>query len=68
MEIVLLILVFALLFAIIAFCATSTWAFGGAAIRKHLHQPRLRMLINTVLVLLLLYTAIELSGITALGG
>ena len=60
--------VFALLFAIIAFCATSTWAFCGAAIRQHLHQPRLRMLINTVLVLLLVYTAIELSGITSLAG
>ncbi len=59
---------FALLFAITAFCATSTWALCGAAIRQHLHQPRIRVLINTVLVLLLVYTAIELAGIASLMG
>ncbi len=60
--------VFSLLFALTAFCATSTWAIGGAAIRKHLHQPRVRVLVNAVLALLLLYTAIDLSGIASLVG
>ncbi|MDH3576034.1 MAG: LysE family transporter [Desulfobacterales bacterium] len=60
--------VFALLFALTAFCATSTWAIGGATIRKHLHQPRVRVLVNTVLALLLVYTAIDLSGIASLVG
>jgi len=60
--------VFALLFALTAFCATSTWAIGGAAIRKHLHQPRVRVLVNAVLALLLVYTAIDLSGIASLAG
>ncbi len=59
---------FALLFALTAFCATSTWALCGAAIRKHLHQPRVRAFVNAILVLLLVYTAIELSGITSFIG
>lgn len=64
----LLLTAFALLFALTAFCATSTWALCGAAIRKYLHQPKVRLLVNAVLVLLLVYTAIELSGITSLIG
>jgi len=62
----LLLTVSALLFALTAFWATSTWALGGSAIRKHLHQDRVRMLVNTILVLLLIYTAFDLSGITSL--
>ena len=58
----LLLSVFALLFALTAFCATSTWAIGGAAIRKHLHQPWVRLLVNAILVSLLVYCAIDLSG------
>ncbi len=54
--------VFALLFALTAFCSTSTWALCGAAIRTHLHQQGVRLIVNTVLVLLLIYTAINLSG------
>ena len=60
--------VFAFLFALTAFCATSIWALCGAAIRKHLHQPRVRVFVNAVLVLLLIYTAIDLSGIASLVG
>ena len=59
---------FALLFAAIAFCSTSTWALCGAAIRTHLHQPGVRRLVNAVLVLLLVYTAFDLSGIVSLAG
>ena len=55
--------VFAMLFALTAFCSTSTWALCGAAIRTHLHQPKVRLLVNAVLILLLIYTAIDLSGI-----
>ncbi len=58
----------ALLSAITAYCATTTWALAGAAIKKHLHQPGVRVLVNAVLVLLLVYTAIDLSGIASLLG
>jgi cysteine/O-acetylserine efflux protein len=60
--------VFAFLFALTAFCATSTWALGGAAIKKHLHQPKVRLFINATLVLLLVYAAIDLSGVVSLAG
>ena len=55
--------VFAMLFALTAFCSTSTWTLCGAAIRTHLRQPKVRLLVNAVLILLLIYTAIDLSGI-----
>lgn len=58
----------ALLFAATAFCATSTWALCGAAIRRHLREQRVRMAVNAVLVLLLLYSAAELSGLSPLAG
>jgi cysteine/O-acetylserine efflux protein len=51
------------LLALIAFCATSTWALFGTAIKTHLHNPRLKMVINILLSLSLLYTAISLTGI-----
>ena len=60
--------VFAFLFALTAFCSTSTWALCGAAIRTHLHQPKVRFLVNAVLVLLLIFTAVDLSGIASLVG
>jgi cysteine/O-acetylserine efflux protein len=55
----------ALFLTAVAFCATSTWALFGWAIRTYLHQPRIRRLVNLVLSLLLVYTAIELSGLVA---
>ena len=51
------------LLALVAFCATSTWALFGTAIKTHLHNPRLKMVINILLSLSLLYTAISLTGI-----
>ena len=57
--------IFGLLFAMTAFCATTTWALGGSAIRKHLHQPGVRFFVNAILVLLLIYAAIDLSGIVS---
>lgn len=58
-----LLLISALLLALVAFTSTSTWAVSGAAIRRFLHNPQLQKVINTVLALLLVYTAIELSGL-----
>lgn len=58
-----LLVLFALLFASIAFSSTSTWAIGGAVIRKRLHQPKVRMWVNGILVALLVYCAVDLSGI-----
>jgi len=51
------------LLAAISFCATSVWALFGTAIKSHLHDPRSRMVINIVLSLSLVYTAISLTGI-----
>lgn len=53
----------ALFLAAMAFCATSTWALFGWVIRTYLHQPRIRRFVNLGLALLLVYTAIELSGL-----
>lgn len=49
--------------AVVAFCATSTWALFGTAIKTHLQHPRLKMAINIILSLSLVYTAISLTGI-----
>jgi cysteine/O-acetylserine efflux protein len=49
--------------AVVAFCATSTWALFGTAIKAHLQHPRLKMAVNIVLSLSLVYTAIALTGL-----
>ena len=49
--------------ALVAFCATSTWALFGTVIKTHLHNPRLKTVINIILSLTLVYTAISLTGI-----
>jgi len=54
----------AALFAATGFCAISSWALGGALIRKHLHDPKVRAAVNFGLVLLLIYTAVALSGVS----
>lgn len=48
--------------AAVAFCAASTWAIFGTAIKTHLHNPRLKMVINIILSLSLIYTAVSLTG------
>jgi len=53
----------AVTFAITAFVATSIWALFGTALKKNLKNNSFRKIINTSLSILLLYTAIELSGI-----
>ena len=56
-------LVIVTLLAIVAFCAASTWALFGTAIKSHLHHSRLRMAVNLILSLSLVLTAISLAGI-----
>ena len=61
-DITVLLLVVTLL-ALVAFCAASTWALFGTAIKTHLHHPHLKTVINIILSLSLVYTAISLTGI-----
>ena len=61
-SITVLLLVVTLL-AMVAFCAASTWALFGTAIKTHLHYPRVKMVVNIVLSLSLVYTAISITGI-----
>lgn len=49
--------------AFVGFVAPSTWALFGSAIRTYLDQPRVKQILNAVLSLLLVGTAIELSGL-----
>ena len=51
--------------ALTAFCATSVWTLFGALIKSHLHQPVLRLAINALLALFLVYSALELVGVEA---
>ena len=56
----------ALIVTAIGFCSISTWTVLGATIRTHLDRPRVKQVLNTALSLLLVYTAIELSGLLEL--
>jgi cysteine/O-acetylserine efflux protein len=53
----------AMILALVSFCATSTWALFGTAIKTYLHHPRWKMVINIVLSLSLVYTAVSLTGL-----
>jgi cysteine/O-acetylserine efflux protein len=55
----------AIFLATVALSSTSVWALFGSAIRNYLKNPKVRQLVNLALSLLLVYTAIELSGILA---
>ena len=57
------IILFSLGFAILGLCAALTWAAFGAIINQYLHHLKLRIIINSTLSLLLVYTAIKISGI-----
>jgi cysteine/O-acetylserine efflux protein len=61
-NIIVLLLVVTFL-AMVAFCAASTWALFGTAIQSHLRNPRVSKIINVILSLSLVYTAISLTGI-----
>jgi cysteine/O-acetylserine efflux protein len=52
----------AAILAAISFCATSTWALFGSAIKVYLHQPRVKLIVNILLSLSLVYAAIALLG------
>lgn len=58
-----LVLVAAMLLAATSFIATSLWAIFGTAIKTYLHDPRLKVAVNILLSLSLVYIAIELTGI-----
>lgn len=53
----------ALALSAIAFCSVFTWALFGAVISKHLHHTRIKSALNITLGLLLVYTAVRLSGL-----
>ncbi|HZK11002.1 MAG TPA: LysE family translocator [Atribacterota bacterium] len=57
------IIIFSLGFALIGFCSILTWALFGAMINQYLHHLKLRIIINSILSLLLVYTAVKISGI-----
>jgi cysteine/O-acetylserine efflux protein len=60
---VILLTLIAILLAAVSFCATSLWALFGTAIKTYLHNPHWNKIINISLALLLVYTAISLTGI-----
>jgi len=53
----------AVFLATVAFCSISTWTLFGSTIRTHLQKPGIQQFVNLVLSLLLVYSAIELSGL-----
>ena len=58
-----LVVLAAAVLAATSFSATSVWALFGTTIKTHLHNPRLRAMVNILFALLLAYTAIALAGI-----
>jgi cysteine/O-acetylserine efflux protein len=56
-------IVSALLLAVGSFTSVTLWALFGSMIRTQLRQPQIRRAVNLVLSLLLVYTAIEVSGL-----
>jgi len=59
----LLMLISAVFLALVGFSSISTWTISGAAIKQFLRNHNFQKAVNVVLALLLVYTAIELSGI-----
>jgi cysteine/O-acetylserine efflux protein len=58
-----LLLLTAIVLAAISFCATSLWALFGTAIQTYLRHARLKLLVNIVLSLSLVYAALSLIGL-----
>jgi cysteine/O-acetylserine efflux protein len=56
----------AALFASVGFTSVTLWTLFGAGIRKYLNRPKVRRAVNIVLALLLVYTAVDLSGLLKL--
>lgn len=61
-NVALLVLAAALL-SMTSFGATSVWALFGAAVKSYLHQPRVKAVVNGILALLLVYSAVNLVGL-----
>ena len=57
------IILFSLGFAFIGLCALLTWVLFGAIINQFLHHAKSRIIINSILSLLLAYTAVKITGI-----
>ncbi len=60
---VLLLIISACLLAGLSFSSISTWAVSGVVIKRALREPRYQKGVNIGLALLLVYTAVELSGL-----
>jgi cysteine/O-acetylserine efflux protein len=58
-----LLILAACLLAVVAFCATSGWALFGTVVKAYLRHPRVKLIVNIVLSLALVYTALELAGL-----
>ena len=57
------IILFSLGFALVGLCALLTWVLFGAIINQFLHHSKSRIIINSILSLLLAYTAVKITGI-----
>ena len=62
----LLLLLSAAILALVAFSSITLWTLFGAGIRKYLNRPKVRKIINITLALLLVYTAVDISGLLKL--
>ncbi len=62
----LILILSAAVLATVGFTAVSLWTLFGAVIRNYLHQPKVRRSVNIALALLLVYTAVDLSGVLKL--
>ena len=58
-----LIVAAAFLLMLIAFSSTNLWAAFGNAVKVFLREPRQRAIVNIILALSLVYTAISLTGL-----
>ncbi len=58
-----LLLLSAGLLAAVSFAATSLWALFGTVIKTSLHNPRLKLIVNILLSLSLVLTALALLGV-----
>ena len=58
-----LLIVAAALLASVAFFSTNVWALFGTAIKTYLRDPRIKLFVNLLLALFLVYAAIELAGV-----
>ena len=56
----------ALAFASVGFTSVSLWTLFGAGIRRYLNRPKVRLVVNVALALLLVYTAVDISGVLKL--